>query len=62
MPVLYTTLLSRVIDSGLYTNVTSTTSIRNIINRAVTDVISEIDTRGTKRKASAIKIFDGVYD
>ena len=62
MPVLYTTLLSRVIDSGLYSNVTSTTSIRNIINRAVTNVISEIDTRGTKRKASAIKIFDAVYD
>ncbi len=62
MPILYTTLLSKVIDSGLYSNVTSTTSIRNIINRAVTNVISEIDTRGTKRKATAIKIFDSIYD
>lgn len=62
MPILYTTLLAKVIDSGIYSNVTSTTSIRNIINRAVTDVISEIDTRGTKRKATAIKIFDSVYD
>ena len=58
---LYTTLLSNVMDSGLYTNVTSTTSIRTIINRGVRKVISDIDLRSTKRKSSALKFFDDIY-
>jgi len=57
----YTTLLANVIDSGLYTNVTSTTSIRNIINRGTRKVISDLDLRSTKRISSVAKFFDNEY-
>jgi len=58
---LYTTLLANVMDSGLYTNVTSTTPIRNIINRGARKVISDLDLRTTKRLSSVSKFFDDVY-
>jgi hypothetical protein len=62
MSYTYDNLKDSIIDSGLVNNVTSSTSIKNAINKAVRETISEIDLRSTKRKASAIKIFDGVYD
>ena len=59
---LYTTLLANVMDSGLYTNVTSTTSIRSIINRGVRKAISDLDIRSTIRKASlSPNLFSNIY-
>lgn len=57
----YTTFLANVIDSALYTNIVSTTAIRNVMNRGIRKVISDLDLRSTKRKGTAIKIFDDVY-
>ena len=57
----YTVLLSNVIDSALYSNITSTTTIRNVINRGIRKTIADIDMRSTKRKGTALKFFDDVY-
>jgi hypothetical protein len=60
--ILYTTLLSNVMDSGLYNNVTSTTSIRTIINRGVRKAVSDIDFRSTIRKSSlSPNLFSNIY-
>jgi hypothetical protein len=61
MPTLYTTLLANIMDSGLYTNVTSTTPIRTIINRGARKVLSDIDLRSTKRMSSSLKFFNDIY-
>ena len=61
MPILYTTLLANIMDSGLYTNVTSTTPIRTIINRGARKVLSDIDLRSTKRMSSSLKFFNDIY-
>ncbi len=61
MPILYTTLLANIMDSGLYTNVTSTTPIRTIINRGARKVLSDIDLRSTKKMSSSLKFFNDVY-
>ena len=59
---LYTTLKDNIIDSNLYTNFISSTVVRNGINRGIRKVISDIDLRSTKRKATAIRVFDDIYD
>ena len=49
-------------DSGLYNNVTSTTSIRTIINRGVRKAVSDIDFRSTIRKSSlSPNLFSNIY-
>ncbi len=59
----YTNLKDQIIDTQLYQNTTTSTAIRNAINRAARIVNSEIDLRSAKRVYSTVqKIFDNVYD
>lgn len=59
----YTNLLNEVIDSARRSNITNVITARTPINRAVREVISELDLRSTKRNAAlASKLFDEVYE
>lgn len=59
----YTDLRDASIDNNLYGNATTSAKIRNIINRAVRTVNSEIDLRSAKRVTSLTpKIFDDIYE
>jgi hypothetical protein len=59
----YTNLKDQIIDTQLYQNTTTSTAIRNSINRAARIVNSEIDLRSAKRVYSTVqKIFDNIYD
>ena len=58
----FTHVLNDAADTIKHANIATQVNITNIINRAARSVLSELDLRSTKRKATAIQLFDDVYD
>lgn len=55
-------LQNAIVDAAKYPNIASQLSLTNLFNRIVRIVLSEVDTRSSKRKASAISLFTSEYD
>ncbi len=59
----YTEFVEEVVDSKIYQNISSVLTIRKVLNRAVRDVINDLDLVSTKRVYSTpVHVFDEVYD
>jgi hypothetical protein len=54
--------LDSIVDPTKYPNIATQLSTQKLLNRIVRIVLSENDTRSTKRKATAIKFFNDEYD
>ena len=57
-----TQFLAGVADTTKYPNITSQLNTQNMLNRAVRRVLLEVDVRSTKRKATAIALFNNEYE
>lgn len=64
MPLIYdrTMLLNAAVDSTKYPNLATQINVQDTLNNAVRDIHAEVDLRSTKRKATAIQLFDDEYD